>query len=111
MNIGAITCLTLSILFGIFSAIFALFKENAAIFISGFNTIPKEEREKYDKKKMSIDMRNSLFLWCIILLLGAIASYFIGNYCAIIATIIWLILFFKNVHIDLDKAFSKYKKL
>ena len=111
MNIGAIICLILAVFFGIISIIFALLKEKGAILISGFNTMSKEEQEKYDKKKMSIDMRNSLFLWSIILFLGAILAYFISKYCAIISIFIWLIIFFKDVHIDLEKAFEKYRKL
>ena len=111
MNIGAIICLILAVFFVIFSIIFALLKEKGAILISGFNTMSKEEREKYDKKKMSIDMRNSLFLWSIILFTGAILAYFFSRYCAIIAIVIWLIIFFKDVHIDSEKAFEKYRKL
>ncbi len=110
MNIGAIICLILAVFFGIITIIFALLKEKGAILISGFNTMPKEERENYDKKKMSIDMRNSLFLWSIILFSGAILAHFISKYCAIIAIVIWLILFFKDVHIDSEKAFGKYRK-
>lgn len=110
MNIETIICLMLAVLFGIISIIFALLKEKGAILISGFNTMPKEEQEKYDKKKMSIDMRNSLFLWSIILFSGAISAYFISKYCAIIAIVIWLILFFKDVHTDSEKAFEKYRK-
>lgn len=111
MNIGAIICLILAVFFGILSIIFALLKEKGATLISGFNTMSKEEREKYDKKKMSIDMRNSLFLWSIILFTGAILAYFFSRYCAIIAIVIWLIIFFKDVHIDSEKAFEKYRKL
>ncbi|MBW6410318.1 DUF3784 domain-containing protein [Clostridium weizhouense] len=110
MNIGTIICLTLAIFFILLSLIFTLLKEKAALLISGFNTISKEEREKYDKKKMSIDMRNSLFLWSIILLLGVASSYFINKYCSIIAIVIWLIVFLKDIHINSDKAFEKYKK-
>lgn len=61
--------------------------------------------------KLSIDMRNSLLLWAIILLIGAILAYFISKYCAILAIVIWLIIFFKDVHIDSEKAFEKYRKL
>lgn len=111
MNIGVITCLILAVICSIFSSLFALLKEKSAIFISGFNMISKDEREKYDRKKMSIDMRNSLFINAMILLLGAILSYFISKYCGIIAIVIWLIIFFKDVHIDPKKEFIKYKKL
>lgn len=111
MNIWGIICLTLAVIFSILAAVFALLKEKGALLISGFNTLSKEEREKYDKKKISVDMRNSLFIWAIILFLGAILSYYISKYCAIIAIIIWIVIFFKDVHIDSEKAFRKYKKL
>lgn len=111
MNIGVIVCLILALFFSVLSSIFALLKEKSAIFISGFNSLSKAEREKYDKKKMSIDMRNSLFIWAIILFLGAILSYYISEYCSIISFVVWLIIFFKDVHMDSKKAFEKYKKL
>jgi len=108
---GTIICLMLAVVFGIMSIIFALLKEKGAMLISGFNTMPKDEREKYDKKKMSMDMRNSLFLWFIILSLGAFFSYLISKYFAAVAIVTWLIIFLKDVHIDAEKAFEKYKKL
>lgn len=110
MNVWAITCLLLAMIFGVLAVVFALLKEKGAILISGFNTLPKEEREEYDKKKMSTDTRNSLFLWFVILLLGAVLAYLFSNYFAMIAIIIWIILFLKDVHIDSEKAFRKYKK-
>lgn len=110
MNVWAIACLILSVPFGIMTVIFTLLKQKGAILISGFNTLPKEEREEYDKRKMSIDMRNSLYLWFGILLLGAVLAYFFSNYFAMIAIIIWIILFFKDVHFDTEKAFKKYRK-
>lgn len=42
------------------------------------------------------------------MLIGAILSYFVTPYLAIIAFIIWLFLFFKDVHLDNHKAFEKY---
>lgn len=111
MNIWGITCFILAVFFSILSMIFALLKEKGAILISGFNSISKDEREKYDKRQMSIDMRNSLIIWAIILLLGAVLSYCISKYFAIISIIIWIVLFLKEVHMDSEKAFRKYKKL
>ena len=58
MNIGVITCLILAVILSILSSSFTLLKEKSAIFISGCNSISKDEREKYDKRKMCIDMRN-----------------------------------------------------
>lgn len=109
MNIWSTTCLVLAIIFLIVAIIFAILKERAAILITGFNYFSKEKQETYDRSKMSKDMRNSFLLWAIILLSGAITSYFINKYFAIFSIIIWVILFIKDVHIDPEKAFNKYK--
>ena len=109
MNVGVVACLTLGIFFLVFSLCFAILKEKGAILVSGFNSFSKAEREKYDQKRISLDMRNSFFLWAMILFIGALFSYFISSYFAIPAFIIWLILFFKDVHISATKAFEKYK--
>lgn len=110
MNIGWIACSLLSMIFLLFGIIFAIFKEKSTIFISGFNAISKEERQFYDQRKMSRDLRNSFFIWVIILAIGAVLSYYISQNIAIIAIIVWLIVFFKDVHLDEKKAFEKYKK-
>lgn len=109
MNVGMVACLTLGIFFLVFSICFAILKEKGAILVSGFNSFSKAEREKYDQKRISLDMRNSFFLWAMILFIGALFSYFVSPYFAIPAFIIWLILFFKDVHISAKKAFEKYK--
>lgn len=109
MSGWTIICLVLGVGFGIIAIIFALLKEKGAMLISGFNTLPKEEREKYNKKQMCFDIRNSFFLWFGILLFGAVLSYFFGDHFAIISIIIWVIVFIKDFHIDLQKAFGKYK--
>lgn len=109
MNIGTITCIMMSVIFLIFSIIFALLKEKGAMLISGFNTMSKMQREKYDKLKMSQDMRNDLFIWSMIFFIGGLISYFITQYIAIISFIVWLILFIRKFHYDPKKAFSKYE--
>ena len=78
--------------------------------ISGFNTIPKHQRELYDQDRMSRDQRNAFLIWSGIMGIGAILSYFISQYMGVIAFIVWLIMFFKDVHLDEEKAFGKYKK-
>ncbi len=109
MNIGFYACLILAIIFGILTLVFFLLKEKGAMLISGFNSLPKHERESYDMAKMSKDQRNSMFIWTLIMSIGALFSLFISQYLAIIAFVIWLIMFFKDVHFDTDKAFEKYK--
>lgn len=106
MNIGFCTCTILALLFLILSVIFALLKEKGANYVSGFNTL--NHPEKYDKAYISRDMRNQCFIYFVILCLGAILSYFISALIAIPTYIIWVIVFFKSVHLDVEKAFEKY---
>ena len=42
------------------------------------------------------------------MLAGALLSCFLTPYMAILAYIIWFVLFFKEVHFDNYKAFEKY---
>ena len=108
MNIGFWLCGVLVIPFVIIGVLFAIFKERAAKFISGFNSLPKEEQALYDKAHISRDIKNQCFTWAGIMLVGAVLSYFLTPYMAIPAFIIWLVLFFKEVHFDTHKAFEKY---
>ena len=57
---------------------------------------------------ISRDIKNQCFTWAGIMLVGAVLSYFLTPYMAIPAFIIWLVLFFKEVHFDTHKAFEKY---
>ena len=103
-------CIALSICFGVIALLFALLGEKGAMLISGFNMLSKSQRDLYDQKKLVSDQRNSLLLWTAILGVGAILSYFISQYFGILTCIIWLILFLKDVSLDANKAFKKYKK-
>ena len=106
-QIGAMILIIFCVIFAVLAVIFTLLKEKGAMLISGFNTLSKEKRDEYDKKRMSADMRNSLLLWVIIMLVGSALSYFISFYFAVAAFILWLILFLREVELDPDK--SKYK--
>ncbi len=108
MNIGFWLCGVLVIPFVMIGVFFAIFKEKAAKFVSGFNSLPKGEQELYDKAHISRDIRNQCFTWVGIMLIGAVLSYFLTPYMAIPAFIIWMVLFFKEVHFDTHKAFEKY---
>ena len=110
MNWGVCLCGYLAILFLIMGILFAVFKEKSAKFVSGFNTLPKDEQENYDKTYIAQDMRNQCFTWTLILLLGAFLSYFFTAYLSIPFFIFWLFLFFKEFHWDAHKAFEKYLK-
>ena len=108
MNIGFVLFGVMVIPFASIGILFSIFKEKAAKFVSGFNSLPKEEQALYDKAFISRDIRNQCFIWAAIMLIGAVLSYFVTTYMAIPAYIVWLILFFKEVHLDAHKAFEKY---
>ncbi len=109
MNIGTILCLMLGGIILLFGILFAILKGKGAILISGFNSLSKEERAKYDQVAMSKDVRNNCFIWFAIFLIGAILSHFVWSYSAIVNGVIWLILFIKDVHLDIKTAFDKYR--
>lgn len=51
MNIGFWSCIILVIPFLIIGMLFAIFKEKASKFVSGFNSFSKEEQALYDKAR------------------------------------------------------------
>lgn len=108
MNIGFGMCIILVPSFAIIGMLFAIFKEKSTRFVSGFNTLSEEEKTLYDKAYIARDIRNSCFIWAAIMFVGALGSLFLSQYFAFAAYIVWGILFFKDVHIDANKAFKKY---
>ena len=108
MNIGFWICGILAVPFALIGVLFAIFNENAAKFVSGFNSLSEEEQALYDKAAIARDMRNNCFVWAAIMLVGALLSYFGVWYMAIPAFIIWGFMFFKDVSLDTHKAFEKY---
>lgn len=110
MESGAVICGVGSMIFLGMAILFTLLKGKAAILISGFNTMPKEQRERYDRERMSKDQRNIFLLWAAILGMGSILSCLASSRkAAIAAGVVWLNVFFRDVHLDEEKAFGKYK--
>ena len=64
-QIWVIICISMCAFFAVSAVLFALLKEKGAMLISGFNTMTREQREKYDKLKMSADMKNSFLSWAV----------------------------------------------
>ena len=72
------------------------------------NTFSEKEQAMYDRAAISLDIRNQCFLWSAIMLAGTVLSLVLSPYMAILAFIVWGILFFKDTHMDAHKAFEKY---
>lgn len=109
MNLGAWMCIVLALCFAVFGLLFGILKERAAIFVSGFNTLPKEERKLYDRAHLARDMRNMFYLWAVVMLVGAAGAWLLTGFFAAVAYLVWIVLFFREVHLDARKAFEKYK--
>lgn len=109
MNIGFLLCTILAVCFCSMGIVFSVLKERGAKYVSGFNLFSKEEQMQYDKVRISRDIRNQCFTWFFIMGIGATLSYFITSYIAIPTFLVWLFLFFKDVHLDAYKAFDKYR--
>ena len=110
MGINIRICVVMSIVFLGLALLFGILKGKAAILIAGFNTMPKEQRQQYDRERMSRDQRNIFILWAMILGAGGVLScLFSWKYGADIALLIWLAVFFREVHLDEEKAFGKYR--
>lgn len=108
MNTGFWACGALFIIFAVIGILFAAFKEKAAGFVSGFNTLPVKEQMLYDKSRISRDMRNQCFTWSSVMLVGTVLSCIITPYMAVVAYAVWLVLLLRNVRFDAHKAFEKY---
>lgn len=107
---GTTICMGGSMIFLGAALLFGLLKGKAAILIAGFNTMPKEQREQYDRERMSRDQRNAFLLWAVILGCGSVLSHLFSlRHAADIAVVIWLVVFFRDVHLDEEKAFGKYR--
>ena len=59
---------------------------------------------------MCRDQRGAFLLWAAVLAAGAALSLLVSQYCAIATFAVWLVLFFRDVHFDAEKAFAKYRR-
>lgn len=98
-TMSAITSITfiLSLFCFVIAFVFQSLKEKGTRLISGFNTLPKAEQAKYNKKKLSLAMRNQFFLWGILLLIGAVLSFSISDYFGVIAVGLWFLLVIQSI--------------
>lgn len=99
-----------SILFLLLALLFAALGEKGAMLVSGFNTMPRDKREQYDKVSISKDQRNLFFLWSGLWAAGAFSIWLISGKIIYVILVIQLVLFFREVHLDEEKVFGKYRK-
>lgn len=98
------------ILFLLLALLFAALGEKGAMLVSGFNTMPKDKREQYDKARISKDQRNLFFFWSGLWAVGTISVWLVSGKMIYVMVAIQVVLFFREVHLDEEKAFGKYRK-
>lgn len=110
INVGAITCGIFFAVFLLLGIVFAVLRERGVRLISGFGALEPEEQALYDTERMWRDQRNSIFIWAAVFAVGLVLSLLVWQGFSVAAFVVWLVLFFRNVHFDAKKAFEKYKK-
>lgn len=103
--------ITLCVIFAMLGGVFHHYRENACGLVLGYNYKTKEERTNYDEIRISRHYRNMFLFWAILFLIGALGSVCFGKVCFGVSCLIWLISFCRNIHIDEEKDFDKFKKV
>lgn len=70
----------------------------------------QRKREKYDMDRMVKDQADSFALWTVVLFAGFILGLTVHAFCSAFLFVTWVLLFFKDVHLDADEAFEKYRR-
>ena len=105
----AIILASTGVLFGVFAVIFAVKKENACKLIGGFNFFTEAQQAKYDKAAIARDYQKLFTVWTIGAFVFAPLCLWLDWWALGAAFILFLFSLGKEMHIDAEKAFEKYK--
>lgn len=108
MNVGLWGCAVMAALFFALAGAFSLLGERGAMWVSGFNSLPAEERARYDQARIVRDIRNDCLAWGAVTAAGAILSGLLTAWAGGAAFLVWAVLFFPTVRLDARAAFAKY---
>lgn len=86
MNAGVVACALVMAVCLVFGIAFFLLKGKAALLVSGFNSLPKNEQKRYDRKALARDMGNTCLLGTLIMAVGCALSHFLLPYAAIVSS-------------------------
>ncbi len=109
MNIGFFMCILLVPVFWLIAAVLLILMEKGAVLMAGFNSLPRREQERYDRRRIAQDAQRQFWCWGLLFLAGAGLCLLVSGYMAIPVYGFWIVLFFKNVHLTAEKAFEKYR--
>ena len=96
-------------LFLIFAIVFAVKKEKACRLIGGFNFFTEEQQSCYDKAAIAKDYQRLFTWWTVGAFLFAVLALWLSWWAMGAAFALFLFSLGKEMHIDAEKAFEKYK--
>lgn len=96
-------------LFLIFAVVFAVKKEKACRLIGGFNFFTEAQQARYDQSAIARDYQKLFTWWTVGAFLFAVLALWLSWWAIGAAFILFLISIGREMHIDAEKAFEKYK--
>ena len=97
------------VLFLAFAVVFAVKKEKACKLIGGFNFFTEEQQCRYDKAAIAKDYQKLFTWWTAGAFLFALLCLWFSWWAMCAAFALFLFSIGKELHIDAEKAFEKYK--
>ncbi len=96
-------------LFLIFAIIFGVRKEKACRLIGGFNFFTEAQQARYDRAAIARDYQRLFTWWTAGAFLFAVLCLWFSWWAFGAASVLFLFSIGKEMHIDAEKAFEKYK--
>ena len=96
-------------LFGVFAVIFAVKKEKACKLVGGFNFFTEAQQARYDKAAIAKDYQRLMTWWTAGAFLFAVLCLWLHWWAFGAAFILFLFSVGREMHIDAEKAFEKYR--
>jgi len=109
MNIGFWACTIIIPIFLLVALYLTVTKEKSAKLLHGFGKLTEAEQNLYDKAQIVKDVRNNILIWTAIMVIGAICSWLISKYAAVVAFFLVIVLFLSDLHMDAYAACEKYR--
>ncbi len=105
----AIILAAAGLLFLVFAIVFAVRKEKACSLIGGFNFFTEAQQARYDKAAIARDYQKLFALWTVSAFVFAVLCLWLDWWAFGAAFALFLFSLGREMHIDAEKAFEKYK--
>ena len=96
-------------LFGVFAVVFAVKKEKACKLIGGFNFFTEAQQARYDRAAIARDHQKLFTAWTVGAFVFAVLCLWFSWWAFGAAFVLFLFSIGREMHVDPEKAFEKYK--